>query len=243
MLVAEAIAAGRALDAVYVVEGSTEELDGLGLAPSTPLNLITADALEWIGASVTPQPLVAVAQWPSWSLADLLAAPVGPVVVAVDLSDPGNAGTLVRSAEAAGARGVVLTKGSVDPRSPKVVRAGAGSVARLPVVDGLDAVAVLRELRATGLRTIAADASVTSSLWDAALPADVVVVVGSESHGLPPSVAAEVDEVIRIPMASSVESLNVGVSAAIVLFEAARRRGLGVSDLNPPPTASNLTGS
>lgn len=240
---AEAVAAGRVLDAVYVVEGRTTELDGLAVSPSTPLNLITADALESIGASVTPQPVVAVAQWPAWTLADLLAAPEGPIVVAVDLSDPGNAGTLVRSAEAAGARGVVLTKGSVDPRSPKVVRAGAGSVGRLPVVDGLDAVAVLAELRAGGLRTVAADASGASSLWDAALPADVVVVVGSESHGLPAAVAAEVAEAIRIPMASSVESLNVGVSAAIVLFEAARRRTGGVSDLNPSIPASNLTGS
>ena len=153
-----------------------------------------------------------------------IAALDGPVVVVVDLADPGNAGTLVRTAEAAGAAGVVFSGSCTDPFGPKAVRSAAGSIARLPIAeadsvgDALDVLAAAgRLLVATVVRGGADPESV-----DLSMP--IALVVGSEAHGLATAIIDRCDHRITIPMTPSVESINVAMAGAALLFEAARQR-------------------
>lgn len=157
--------------------------------------------------------------------------PAAPVLVLVAVADPGNAGTLFRSAEAAGFGAVLCTAGSVDPWSPKCVRSSAGSVLRIPVVEGGEGPDVLRGMGESGRLRVgtAATASVpTAEPYDLAdLPGDVALVLGTEAHGLPPELAPEIDRWVTIPMAPGPESLNVAMAGTLLCFEVARRRRAG----------------
>jgi TrmH family RNA methyltransferase len=136
------------------------------------------------------------------------------VLVADRLGDPGNAGTIIRSAEAAGADAVVLTPGSVDPFNPKVIRASAGSLFRIPVVEA--------PLDAIGLRLLGTSSHHGTIYTDADLAGPVAIVVGNEAHGLPAD--APMGAWVTIPIAGSVESLNAAMAATVLLFEADRQR-------------------
>ena len=176
--------------------------------------------------TVTPQPLAAVVARQPMPLDDLFAqgAPALPVIVLVGVSDPGNAGTLLRSAEAAGASAVVFCAGSVDPYHPKTVRASAGSIFLVPVVDGGDARVVLAALGDHEVRRIGTVARGGVDLGEAALDTPVAIVLGSEAHGLPEGLERVLDEVVTIPMSGRAESLNVAMAGTLMVFEAARRR-------------------
>jgi TrmH family RNA methyltransferase len=150
--------------------------------------------------------------------------PPWPVLVLVDVADPGNAGTLLRSAEAAGATAVVFCAGSVDPFNPKTVRSSAGSLFHVPVVDGVEARAVLAALGAAGVHRVGTVARGGVALAEARLEPPVALVLGSEAHGLPDGLDALLDERVTIPMAGRAESLNVAMAGTLVAFEAARRR-------------------
>jgi TrmH family RNA methyltransferase len=146
------------------------------------------------------------------------------VLVLVDLSDPGNAGTLVRTAEASGVGAVLVTGQTVDPYSPKCVRASAGSVFRIPTLVMTDAAACLARLRRTRHRTVGTAARRGTPVHEADLAPPLALVLGNEAHGLADEVAAHIDEWVHVPMAGRVESLNVAATGAVVLFEAARQR-------------------
>lgn len=176
---------------------------------------------------VTPQAVVAVAATANAGLSDVMDAAVArarPVLVLVALQDPGNAGTLVRVAEAAGCVGLVLTDGSVDVHNPKTVRATAGALFRLPVVEGVSAAEVLAAARRSGVETWATVRSVGVAPDDAELSGACVLFVGSEAHGLPEDVRDGADGQLSIPTEGEVESLNAAVAGALVAFEAARQR-------------------
>ena len=148
-------------------------------------------------------------------------------MVLVGLQDPGNLGTILRSAEAFGSAGVVLGEGTVSPFNSKVIRASAGSMFRLPVVlakaaGGLEEIA--GKLRTRGVRLIATSSHKGTPLDQAKLTEPSAVFIGSEGAGLPRAVMAQVDEMIAIPHTPQVESLNAGVAGSIVLYEAARQR-------------------
>ena len=147
------------------------------------------------------------------------------MVVSVDVQDPGNLGTVVRSAEAAGATAVVVGRGEqgVDPWSPKVVRGSAGAVLGVPVLVADDPAAAVGTLRARGFRAVGADGTASTTYTDTDLTGSIALVIGSEAHGLPPAVVAALDVVVSIPMAGATESLNAGVAASILMFEAARQ--------------------
>ena len=244
VLVAEALDAGLRLEAVYVEQGD----DG-----RVPADLhAVADRAERRGATrhelfagvlagavdtVTPHGIAAVASMPparadldgllAATAPDLAGGGAGPVLVLAGVGDPGNAGTLLRSAEAAGARAVVATVGSVDLYAPKVVRASAGSLFRVPVVVGAEVDDLLLALAGAGVATIgtAADAPAPYDATDLAGP--IAVVLGTEAHGLDPALAAQLDSSVSIPMEGQVESLNVAMAGTLLLFEAARQRRLG----------------
>jgi TrmH family RNA methyltransferase len=233
-LLDEALDAGVEVDAVFVSEGAAvpavERAASLGIR----VHVLAAGVAERVGDTVAPQSVFATARWASASPASLRVplAAGGFVLVGVGLQDPGNAGTVIRSAEAAGAAGVVLCAGSVDATNPKTVRASAGALFHAPVVQVSDgALAVVRDLQAWGVACWA-----TSSVVDGGLDYDRVdlcgptaVLLGNEANGLPADVVAACDGLVTIPMVGRTESLNVAMTAAVLAFEAARqrRRSLG----------------
>lgn len=212
-LVADAVAAGLVAE-VFVEEGVDQAFtDGQ--------HLVRAGVLDKVGDAVTSQGVLATARIPAATIADL--ARDRPVLVLAGVADPGNAGTLVRVAEAAGCAGVVFPDGSVDPWSPKVVRASAGSVLRVPVVDGGEAAELVSALGAD--RPVVGTRAREAELYRSAdLGADAVVVLGSEARGVPPEVEDLVATWVCIPMDGAVESLNVGIAGALLAFELAARR-------------------
>jgi TrmH family RNA methyltransferase len=210
-LVAEALAADVEVREVFCEPGA--EVDGV---PTTP---VEAGVLRRIGDAVTSQGVLAVVSIPAPKPID-----DRPVLVLVGLADPGNAGTLVRVAEAADFGAVRFCAGSVDPWSPKSVRASAGSMLRVPVMVGGEAVAVLAETQAAGRRCIGTRMADAPSYADADLGGPVAIVLGNEAHGLPADLDDVLDGWVRIPMAGQVESLNVAMAGTLLCFEVARRR-------------------
>ena len=204
-LLRQAVDAGWTVEGCYVAPGTTVDLDvaQYELAPNV---------VERVASTESPQPVLAVVAMRSATL------PVDAnfVLVADRLADPGNAGTIIRSAEAAGANAVVLTPGSVDPYNPKVVRASAGSLFRVPVIE-----ATLDSLH--GFRRLGASSHRGDVYTDPVYHGRVAVVVGNEAHGLDDD--ADIDQWITIPHAGPAESLNVAMAATVLVFEVARQRG------------------
>jgi TrmH family RNA methyltransferase len=150
-------------------------------------------------------------------------------VVCAQVGDPGNLGTIIRSAGAAGAGAVVCCAGSVDVYNPKTVRASAGGLFHLPVVAGPDARDVVAHLRGWGLRCFGAGAHGELVYSDVDLAGPTALVVGNETSGLTETLQSHLDGTLRIPMAGSIESLNVATAAAVICFEAARQRALAIA--------------
>jgi TrmH family RNA methyltransferase len=174
--------------------------------------------------SDTPQGVAALVRYRQSSLSELLGRlQAGPLVVVVGLQDPGNLGSILRSAEAFGAAGVLLGEGTVSPFNPKVVRGSAGSLFRLPIVRVKLAEALL-ELREKAVRLVATSSHKGIPLPKANLSAPIAILIGGEGAGVPRDLLAKADEVIAIPHTPQVESLNAGVAASIVLYEVARQK-------------------
>lgn len=189
------------------------------------------DVLAVLAGTVHPQGVVARCGVPSSDLPTTLSRRPRLVAVCVDVRDPGNAGTVVRCADAAGASAVVLAGDSVDAWNPKAVRASAGSVFHLDVIASRDVSAALSALRAAGLRVLAADGCGDSDLDDladtGALAAPTAWVFGNEAHGLPAAVREQADDVVRVPLHGLAESLNLATAAAVCLYASARARRRG----------------
>ena len=186
--------------------------------------------VEKVADTVTPQPLLAVVRTPEATLEDLEGASF--VVVCVDVRDPGNAGAVIRSADAAGADGVVCCAGTVDPFNPKTVRASAGSVLHIPVVAGGEPADVLGVLAGRGMRCLAAVAHGGTDYTEVDLVAPLALVLGNEASGLPGGLQDRIDEGLTIPMAGQAESLNVSMAAAVLCFEVRRARSRGAGSEN-----------
>jgi TrmH family RNA methyltransferase len=160
------------------------------------------------------------------------------VVIAVGLQNPGNLGTVLRSAEAAGATGAYLTEGTADPLSWKGLRGSMGSAFRLPHVRGLSAAAAVERARARGLRVVATESRSAVAYDEVDFRAPTAVLLGAEGSGLAAGLAGAADQRVWVPMRPPVESLNVGVAAGVLLFEAARQRRTPARPLAKPGTAS-----
>lgn len=224
-LVTEALlaAAGGSItvEDVFIGPGRATAIADRAEAAGVEVHLVSDGVLESILDPVTPQPVAAVVTQPSYTLADLGTERL--VLCLVEPRDPGNLGTLVRSAEAAGAAGVVLAGSAVDPTNPKVVRASAGSCLRLPVVAIEEADQAVDELAATG-RTIVATVIDDEALpYDEVRLVDATVMLGNEAHGLPESIVGRADVAATIPLAGPTESLNLAVAGSLFCFEALRQ--------------------
>jgi RNA methyltransferase, TrmH family len=236
-LLVEALDAGAAVESVYLDPTAGPGLDPLVqrcLTAGLRVYELEAGVLDRVADTISPQPILAVVPTLHVGLADLLGpgtqatnpsdgrAPL--VVVCVDVRDPGNAGSVLRSADAAGVDAVVLCQGSVDLYNPKTVRASAGAIFHVPVVLGGHPGQVLDHLGRAGLRRLATVARGGHDYTAVDLLGPTALVLGNEANGLPAEIEALLDGALTIPMAGRAESLNVGMAAAVLCFEAARQR-------------------
>jgi TrmH family RNA methyltransferase len=200
----------------------TPDVADLYLEVDVPVTVVAEHVMERLADSRTPQGVVAVARRVRASLADVVGR--GFLVVLHEVSDPGNAGTIIRTADAAGAVGVVLTSGSVDPWNPKAVRATAGSLTHLPIVTDVTTEEVVAACREAGQRVVGLDAGghVDIDDPDATAP-PVALVFGAEAHGLPDAVLDRLDLVVAVPRYGRAESLNLAAAVAVTTFAVARR--------------------
>ena len=192
------------------------------LLAGTPTQLVTERAAKALSDTVTPVGLVAVCAIPDAGLEQVLAEAPTLVAVPVGVSEPGNAGTIIRVADAMGADAVVLAGPSVDPYNGKCLRASAGSIFSIPVIAEPDTDAVVAGLRDDGLQVLATVLDGSVSLDDVDLARPTAWLFGPEAHGLPPDVVELATARVRIPMAGNAESLNIGSAAAICLYQSAR---------------------
>ncbi|QNI06885.1 RNA methyltransferase [Mycobacterium kubicae] len=221
-LVEAASARGLVRD-IFVTEDAARRFASL---LTGPVHLVTERAAKALSDTVTPTGLVAVCEMPTTDLHDVLATAPQLLVVAVDINEPGNAGTVIRIADAMGAAGVILAGHSVDPYNGKCLRASTGSIFAIPVVVAPETDAALAAVQSAGLQVLATTVDGETLLDDADLTAPTAWVFGPESHGLPADIAAAADRRVRIPMAGGAESLNVAAAAAICLYQSARALGV-----------------
>jgi RNA methyltransferase, TrmH family len=207
---------------VFVTESALSRF-GAMLA-DVPVYVVTDRTAKALSETVTPVGLVAVCSVPETTLGDVLAGSPRLVAVAVEISEPGNAGTLIRIADAMGADAVVLAGHSVDPYNGKCLRASAGSIFTVPVVSEPDAVQAVAALGQAGLQVLATTVDGEISLDDADLSGPTAWLFGPEAHGLPAELAGMASHRVHIPMPGDAESLNVAAAAAICLYQSARLR-------------------
>ncbi|HEX4698252.1 MAG TPA: RNA methyltransferase [Actinomycetes bacterium] len=227
--VREAVGRSGTVHELFVTHDAGEryaDIVAAAAAGGAPVHLVSGEVMLALSQTVTPQGLVAVCGVIDVPLPDLLVTAPRLVAVLAHVRDPGNAGTVLRAADAAGAGGVVLTGDSVDPYNGKCVRASAGSLFHLPVVVGRDAADELPALRAAGLRVLAADGHADTDLDEATdsglLDGPTAWVFGNEAWGLPPDTRALADRVVRVPIHGRAESLNLATAAAVCLYASAR---------------------
>lgn len=225
-LLAEALRAGVPVRDVFATaEAPAALLDDAARAGAT-VHEVSPDVLSRAVDAVTPNAVAAIAGRLEVDVeVALAAATASPLtLVLVDVADPGNAGTLVRSAEAAGAAAVLFCGASVDPSSPKCVRAAAGALFHVTLAAGGEPAMVLEQLQGAGVTTAATVLRDGLPYDEADLTGPLALVLGSEAHGLPSTLADQVDLRLTIPMAGRAESLNVAMAGSILCFEALRQR-------------------
>ncbi len=225
-IVEEAIRSGLRFRAVFFRESEQDLAERLlpQIGAHVETLLLPNKIFDNAVPSETPQGVAALVHLKEFSLEEIMERlQIGPLVVIAGLQDPGNLGTILRSAEAFGGAGVVLGEGTVSPFNAKVVRASVGSIFRVPVIRRkLDA--VYSQLRAQEIRLVATSSHKGTPLGEARLTGPLAMFIGNEGSGLPRDLMTRMDEVVVIPHAPQVESLNAGVAASILLYETARQR-------------------
>ncbi|MFZ0315239.1 MAG: RNA methyltransferase [Candidatus Korobacteraceae bacterium] len=224
-LVEEAIRSGLRLGTVFFSASARERAHKLlpQLAAHTEALLLPDSVFASAVPSETPQGVAALVRVKPFTLENVLAAQAALLMITCGLQDPGNLGTIARSSEAFSVTGLLLGERTVSPWNWKAVRASAGALFRLPTAK-IEVAQALPEIKARGVRVLATSSHKGTALSDVDLRGPVALVIGSEGAGLPKDVLAQADEIVVIPQSSKVESLNAGIAASIVLYEAARQR-------------------
>jgi TrmH family RNA methyltransferase len=226
-LVGELLERGGAIESVFLERTAPAEIADRARAAGIAVFGLADGVVDRVAETASPQPVLAVVPFIDITLDRLDRNRL--VVVLVDVRDPGNAGTILRTAEASGAGGVVFCEGSVDMYSPKTVRASAGSLFHIPVVAGCNPVEVLDAMATWGMRRLATVAQGGTTYTGVDLTGSVALVLGNEAHGLPGDISGHLDGRLTIPTDGRTESLNVAMAAAVLCFEAARQRDSGPS--------------
>jgi TrmH family RNA methyltransferase len=234
-LIEGAMGVGQALESsvrlqVLFLEESEEsfpELAKAARARKIPVLAVAPQVIKVISSTMNPPGVVAVGEFLDFAPTDLLRRPLDLVVVLAGVRDPGNAGTIVRSCAAVGVDALFLGATTVDVYNPKVVRATAGAIFDLPFARNVEIPWLLEELGGLNLNRIAADPAGEVVYDQVDLRSPTALIVGNEAWGVAPEITSSADQVVRIPMRDPVESLNVGMAATVLLFEAARQRRAG----------------
>ena len=237
-LIEEALRSGLETEALLVSESGEREAGRILRAagksdtgiPRSRVLRTTDKLFESVAGTEAPQGVAALFRQREWGFEDVLrgtgdlrgSSPL--VIVLAAVQDPGNVGTILRSAEAFGATGAVSARGTADPWSPKALRASAGSALRLPVLRGIAIPVLLAQLKMAKLKIYAASSARAAGWNETDLREPAAIFVGNESSGVPAEIERTADALISIPMAETVESLNAGVAASLILYEAARQR-------------------
>lgn len=226
-LVAEAVRAGLRLETVVLRQG--DRIAGIPDTESFGIEdilLVSPEVFDSIVQTETPQPVAALIEPPDWTWAHILSpkkSSAALILVLAALQDPGNLGTIIRSAEAFGADGILCLPGTVNPWNSKAVRASAGSIFRLPILNVTEAEA-LTQFRESGVRvlTTTVQGAQPADLVDLAGP--IALLIGNEGNGVPADLAIKADGAVTIPCPGPVESLNAAVATSVLLYEAACQR-------------------
>ena len=232
-LIGEAQRARLIFEACLASPVGEKHLASLATAANASTRILRTSERVFNGVAATehPQGIAALVRPRESTFDDLLRGDHPLVVVLAGVQDPGNVGTVVRSAEAFGATGLAATRGTADPWSAKALRASAGSALRLPLLRGMAPAVLMAQLRVAGLKLLAAtsragarEANVIPLSSAEQLRSACAIFIGSEGAGLSPEILRSADALIAVPMVAGVESLNAGVAASVILYEAARRR-------------------
>ncbi|MFZ0739352.1 MAG: RNA methyltransferase [Candidatus Acidiferrales bacterium] len=227
-LVEEALRSELEIEACLVSPAGEKILNGWPQEWQRSLSVLKTTERLFAGVAGTehPQGIAALVRPREFSFDDLLRGDVPLVIALIGVQDPGNVGTVVRSAEAFGATGCVATRGTADPWSPKALRASAGSALRMPLLRGIAPPVALAQFRVASLNILAAtsDPSAPQMPSSGLLREPCAILIGAEGSGLPPEIERSADALFAIPMVRDVESLNAGVAASVILYEAARQR-------------------
>lgn len=221
-LLAEALGAGVAVELV-LTDGRAPALTGRARAAGASVYEGSTGVLDAASPVRTPSGIVALARWHTLEPRAILSQSQGCCLGLVGVQDPGNVGSAIRAADALGATGILALEGTADPRGWKTLRGAMGSSFRVPVGRGT-ASGAIAEARSRGLGVIASVASGGTPIEQTDLRSPVFILVGSEGAGLAPDIVTRADRRVTVPMRAGVDSLNVAVTAAIILFEARRQR-------------------
>src|ERR1039458_491427 len=224
-IVEEAIRSGLRLATVFFSESAKERAHKLlpQLSSHTEALLLPDEVFASAVPSETPQGVAALVHVKSFALDEMFVPAPALLVAIAGLQDPGNLGTIARSAEAFEVTGLLLGERTVSPWNWKAVRASAGSLFRLPALK-IELATALREMKARGVRVLTTSSHKGTAITEVDLRAPVAFIVGGEGAGVPKDVLAQADEVVAIPHSSKVDSRNAGIAASILLYEAARQR-------------------
>ncbi len=227
-LVEEALRAGLRIATVFVGDGLLHHVQNLQLPPEVETLVIPRAILASVLSTETPQLVAALVEPRAWSWDDLFSGKrdVPPLIlVLAGVQEPGNLGTILRSAEAFGATGVVSLPGTVSPWNPKAVRASAGSIFRLPFINAEPEAAFLR-LHDHDITIWTTATRRATEVHRAKLAEPVAILIGNEGNGVPDVIAKAADASLTIPYPGPVESLNAAVAAGVLLYEAFRQRAV-----------------
>jgi len=214
---------------LVVAEPSLTKHHGKGIiklaeSKDIPILWISERLMDSLSENKTPQPVMAEVQIKQHSEEALLADAAGLIAVCHQLQDPGNLGTIIRTAEAVGASGVAITPNTVDPFNAKAIRASMGSILRMPIVQSGEAVEFIGKCKQKGFQTVATVLTGDKTHFDVDFTKPTAIILGQEGAGLPPDVMTDIDLRVRIPMAATIDSLNVATATAVILYEAMRQR-------------------
>jgi RNA methyltransferase, TrmH family len=244
--VGEALAAGDVVSQLFITataQARYGELASVAAAQGAEVHPVSGEVMAELAQTVTPQGVLAVCRFVDVPLAAVTGAGTALrlVVILANARDPGNAGTVLRTADAAGADAVLFAGSSVDPYNSKCVRASAGSLFHLPVVTGTPVPEAVQALRTAGLQVLAADGGASTTLDDldaaGTLGRGTGWLFGNEAWGLPAEVRALADSIVAVPIYGRAESLNLAAAAAVCLYASARAQGQGAL---PSPAARTL---
>lgn len=186
--------------------------------------IISDNVFNKISDTVNPQGVLAVCEQKKYDMKELLSKDEALFVVLDEIADPGNLGTIIRTADAANVDGIFLSNGCVDLFNPKVIRSTMGSVFHLPVFYNLDLITLFQEFKNSNIKTFAAHLKANNSLYDLNFKQSAAVLVGNEANGISDSLLDSVDCMFKIPMSPKAESMNASVALSIAIYEAVRQR-------------------